>query len=51
MEVWRGQQEGRCYVNQVIMGPGFPEQGSGALIKGSKWDLLHSRTNWIYRSH
>ena len=36
MEVWRGQQEGLdvIIVNPgVIIGPGFPEQGSGALIK------------------
>jgi nucleoside-diphosphate-sugar epimerase len=35
MEVWRGQQEGLSVliVNPgVILGPGFPEQGSGALI-------------------
>jgi nucleoside-diphosphate-sugar epimerase len=35
MEVWRGQQEGLnvLIVNPgVILGPGFPEQGSGALI-------------------
>jgi nucleoside-diphosphate-sugar epimerase len=36
MEVWRGQQEGLdvIIVNPgVIIGPGFPDQGSGALIK------------------
>ena len=35
MEVWRGQQEGLnvLIVNPgVILGPGFPEQGSGALF-------------------
>ncbi|MBP6040536.1 MAG: NAD-dependent epimerase/dehydratase family protein [Flavobacterium sp.] len=35
MEVWRGQQEGLSVliVNPgVIIGPGFPEQGSGALF-------------------
>ncbi|MBP6424881.1 MAG: NAD-dependent epimerase/dehydratase family protein, partial [Flavobacterium sp.] len=35
MEIWRGQQEGLnvIIVNPgVILGPGFPEQGSGALF-------------------
>jgi nucleoside-diphosphate-sugar epimerase len=35
MEVWRGQQEGLnvLIVNPgIILGPGFPEQGSGALF-------------------
>jgi dihydroflavonol-4-reductase len=35
MEVWRGQQEGLkvIIVNPgIILGPGFPEQGSGALF-------------------
>ena len=35
MEVWRGQQEGLSVliVNPgIILGPGFPEQGSGALF-------------------
>ena len=35
MEVWRGQQEGLSVLTVnpgVIIGPGFPEQGSGALF-------------------
>ncbi|MFQ3174106.1 MAG: dihydroflavonol-4-reductase [Flavobacterium sp.] len=36
MEVWRGQQEGLAVIivnPGVIIGPGFPEQGSGQLFK------------------
>ncbi len=35
MEVWRGQQEGLSVIivnPGIILGPGFPEQGSGALF-------------------
>lgn len=43
MEVWRGQQEGLkvIIVNPgVILGPGFPEQGSGTLFTTVKKRLL-----------
>jgi dihydroflavonol-4-reductase len=36
MEIWRGQQEGLAIIivnPGVIIGPGFPEQGSGQLLK------------------
>ncbi|MGL2987484.1 NAD-dependent epimerase/dehydratase family protein [Flavobacterium sp. RSSA_27] len=43
MEVWRGQQEGLkvIIVNPgVILGPGFPSQGSGILFSNVKKGLL-----------
>jgi hypothetical protein len=52
MEVWRAQQEGLdvIIVNPgVIIGPGFPDQGSGELIKSVWWlVLLYARNNWFY---